>query len=268
MDAIRNLFFRLVIPTLIFSTIFFIPKFFFHNNDFGLASYFFHVWGGISYWFTSALAVAQLILLSLVFLLKKTRIWMYLGMTAMVFVMGTILNHFRTSTEPAAFFPWFYQTALEYTLVMTIGGMYMQYEEKIDNVLNRYLYVILITYVGILLMTGICDIKLRMIGLTGDWNLFGMIAIVCGIILLVALCKRMRPNKMLSYIGKNSIVFYFLSGVIPAMLGAIANQLFAAQSYGITLIITTVGVTCGLMATYVIKRYLPFMVDLRVLFKK
>jgi surface polysaccharide O-acyltransferase-like enzyme len=151
---------------------------------------------------------------------------------------------------------------------MTIGGLYMQYEEMIDRVLRRFIHMALIVYLGILIMAEIYGMKLRMIGLSGEWNLFGLIAIVCGIILLVALCKRIRPNKMLSYIGKNSIVFYFLSGVIPAMLGAIAHQLFADQSYGITLIITTIGVACGLMATYVIKRYLPYMVDLRVLFKK
>ena len=193
---------------------------------------------------------------------------MYLGMTALMFVMRTILNHFRTSTESTAFFPWFYQTGLEYTLVMTIGGMYMQYEEKIDKVLTRYIYVFLIIYVGILFMTEICGMKLRMIGLTGEWNFIGVIAIVSSIILLVALCKRMPPIKVLSYIGKNSIVFYFLSGVIPAMLGAIVHRLFADQCYGITLIITTVGVACGLMASYVIKRYLHFMVELRVLLKK
>lgn len=268
LDAIRNLLFRLVVPTLIFSTLFFIPKLVFHGNDIGLTSYFIHVLGGISYWFTSALAVAQLILLSLVFLSKKRNIQVYLVVSFLLFVLGTILNQARTSTTAIAFFPWFYQTGLEYTLVMVIGGVYMKYEGEIDKVLKGCLPIVLIVYVGVLSAAWMNGIKLRMIGLGGEWNLLGLIAVTSGIILLVAICKWIRPVKGLSYIGKNSILFYFLSGVIPAMLGAIAYRLMPEPWYGITLILTVAGVICSSIVAYIIKRYLPFMVDLRILFDK
>ena len=265
--ALQNVFFRLIFPTLIFSTLIYFPKTIFQGVNGQLTHYFFHVWGGISFWFTSALVVAQLILLSLVFLLKKKMIWVYLGVCALLFVLGLILNNLRLSNDAVCFFPWFYQTGLEYTFVMAIGGLYKQYEEKIDFFLNPFTLVSFILYVVILGGAWRYQIELHMLGLGGRLNLIGTVVILCGIIVLVGLCKRLAPSQWFSFAGKNSIVLYFFSGVIPAMLGAIAHRLID-DSYLVTLFLTILGIVCGSVAAFIVKSYLPFMVDLRILIKK
>lgn len=96
-----------------------------------------------------------------------------------------------------------------------------------------------------------------------DWE--GFICLLCSVGIVIALCKRMKPTKQLTYIGKNSIVFYFFSGAYPALMGTIAQRLFTERNYLIVLTITLVSIVMGTVTTYIVNRYVPFMVDLRKL---
>lgn len=73
---IANVIFRLVIPTLVFSTLIYIPKMIFHGNPLSFGQYLHDVWGGTSYWFTSALSVAQ-ILLAVLLLSQRSHMAFY-----------------------------------------------------------------------------------------------------------------------------------------------------------------------------------------------
>ena len=74
--------------------------------------------------------------------------------------------------------------------------------------------------------------------------------------------------KGLNYIGKHSITFYFLSGVMPAFFSTIAHHLHHTNIpylYGVVALFSLAG---ACIATYIIGRYLPFLLDLRRLRKK
>lgn len=60
---LQNVIFRLVIPTIVFATIMYVPKLLFHDKDISIVQYVYDVFGGISFWFTSSIVVAQIILL-------------------------------------------------------------------------------------------------------------------------------------------------------------------------------------------------------------
>ena len=134
-----SILYRIVIPTILFSTILYLPKTLFHGENMNVKRMLFNVLGGIGFWFTSALVVAQLSLL-LMMKIKRNAIWLYIILSLVLFVIGLYLNLQRTSADASSFFPWFYMTGFEYTLVMGIGGFYWKYEMAIDRYI-KYLWI-------------------------------------------------------------------------------------------------------------------------------
>lgn len=261
-ERLRNLCFRLVIPMILSSTLIYIPKVIFHGGDLKVEDFIINIFGGISYWFTAALAVAQIVILTIAYTIKQKSIWVYVGVTFLLSLIGLYINNNRTGSEPEDFFPWFYMTGLEYSFVMAIGGLYHKYEYH--KSLFRYgVIVAIIAYIGIFANSVYTNQKLLMLGLGGLCDVEGLICAIGGVYLIMAICKKLRYSKALSYIGQNSIIYYFMSGVLPASLGSIAARLFSDYNYIVVVGITISSLLLASILTFIIVRYLPFMVDLR-----
>lgn len=262
---LTNLLFRLIIPTILFATLIYVPKTLFHVGGVSLPDYFFNVWGGISYWFTSALVVAQLVLFLLVCTFRQRSIWLYLVLTFMISAFGLSMS--RCSNDATAFFPWFYKTGLAYTFIMALGGLYARYEELIDLLLYKgWIVVAAVTYVVFVVLDGIDpDFELDMMGLSASLNLWGFICLMAGITLIVVVAKRMRAIRWLEYIGKNSIVFYFFSGVFPAVFGWIVQRIMSNTGYTKAIITTIFSTLLAYLITCLLNKYAPFVIDLRKL---
>lgn len=257
-----NLFHKIIIPTLIFSTIIYIPKMLFHSNDISIGRYFFDVFGGISFWFTSALPVAQIILL-LLSLSKVKNLLFYIVITLALSGLGMYLNAQLTSKTPDDFFPWFYKTGMAYTFVMVCGGIYHRYEKQINSFMRYGWIIVSIIYIGIIFLTWESH-EIKTMGLSGSCNPMGAIAIISGVTTVIAITKRMKNNiSLLQFIGKNSIIFYFFSGVIPATCGTTVNQMGFKQNYGMTLLIAAISLGISYGITMIIVKYIPFLTDLR-----
>lgn len=262
-DAIKNLFFRLVLPTILFSSLIYIPKIAFHAGSFSLGNYVFEVFGGISYWFTSALTVAQLALFSIMLATKLKSIYAYVGLGVLLFVAGWYMNSIREGNEAKDFFPWFYQTGLQYIAMMTVGGLYKTYESRIGR-LPAYVGMITIIAYGLLLLVAKMNhIELKMLGLSGQINLPGLICLTLGVTSIITICKKLPQFSWLAFIGRNSILFYFFSGVYPAFVGSITSKICPDSTYSVTLIVAIVSVLLGTITTFILSKYFPFLVDLR-----
>ena len=264
-QGIQNVFFRLVIPTLLFSTIIYLPKVLFHGGDVTWGDYFFDVFGGISYWFTSALVVAQVVLLTLL-LFKRRSMGFYVAITFLLAGLGLWLNLGRTSTSPETYFPWFYKTGLEYTFVMVLGGLYYRHEAMVDKTMKFGWVLVAGVYVWLIAATWETH-SLKMMGLSGICNALGGVAILCGIALIILLSKQLHRIKWLEFIGRNSIVFYFFSGVIPAACGLLAQHVVPEGSYLVTLSVAVVSVLLSYGVTRFVVCYMPFLTDFRKFFK-
>ncbi len=260
--TLANIVFRLVIPTLLFSTLIYIPKKIFHQEEISILQYLLDVWGGTSYWFTSALAVAQITLLTLLRLCGKRTMGFYAAVSVVLTGFGWACTLFHPGH-----FPWFYQTGLGITCLMTAGGLYQQYETKVNRFVKPYMAV--------------AAFLAYLVGMVCTWenhnlhtflpdyiNLQGSIVLACSLIWLIPLARIMPANKWCAYIGRNSIVFYFLSGVTPAMYASIAHMLFPGTSYGITFIVMPASLLTSAAACLIINRWMPFLLDIRLLFKK
>lgn len=259
--ALNNTLFRLIIPALLFSTFIYLPKMLFHSKELKVNNFFFDVFGGISFWFTSALAVAQVVLLTL-FLTRKRTIGFYVGSTFILFLIGLFLNFQRVSTDSETFFPWFYKTGLVYTFIISLGGLYQQYEDKINKWSRMYLPILFLGYILIIGFNWKTH-AINVFGLSGICNFWGICVTICGVALIVAVAKKIHESDWLVFIGRNSIILYFFSGVLPALWASIIKRVVVSDYYGMAVVIMLLSMISGYCITWGIVRYLPFLIDLR-----
>lgn len=105
LESLQNIIYRLMIPSMIFSAIMFVPKMLFHGAEINISTFLVNIFGGISYWFTSALLVAQVALLTMIRIMKRNGIWSYLFCSVLLFAYGWYLNDIRTDSSAEAFSP-------------------------------------------------------------------------------------------------------------------------------------------------------------------
>lgn len=263
--TLKNIIFRLMIPTMLFSTLLYIPKVSFHGGALTLPQFLLEVPGGVSYWFTSALAVAQLVFLFL-FLFKRRSIWFYVLISIGLFSLGLYLNGLEERTQAIDYFPWFYCTGLEYTLLMALGGLYLRYEKFMENMMKVWGTVLAsVLYIG-LLVYGKEISPLLMMGAGGRVNPPGILTVFCSVLLVFRVCKLLPHVRWLEYIGQNSIVFYFFSGVMPAMAGKLMVMAIpSGYGYVSTLAVAVFSLLLSTLICEAINRYAPFMLDVRKL---
>ncbi len=261
---ILNILFRLAIPTIIFSAIIYIPK---NNFNFDLQNFSAVVFGGVSLWFTSALCISQFVIHTL-FLSKQKNIWLYVLITFTIFLLTNIFGDVRS--KPAIeFFPWYWQTGMIYTFLMLLGGLYYKYESKINHIINKPLAFIIaflaLTTVMIFAWNGT---QMNCLGLSGKSNILGFTTIILSILLLIFVAKRIDSNKMTDFIGRQSIVFYFLSGAVPSTILKCIEMFQLEKSYMILTAYILLSLTISYVTAYIITKHLPFLVDIRTILKK
>lgn len=259
---LSNILFRLIVPTIIFSTLFYIPKMFFHHNDVSISNYFIIVFGGISLWFTSALAIAQLLLVFFMSIKKNTLCILILS-AFLLFMLGIFLNNNRHNAEATNYLPWYWRTGIVYLFIMVLGGIYSLHENIIDSFARKCLPLIGGIYIYIMFMYK-NGTPMQALGMGGQCNLFGLFCMILGTILIVSFSKEIHSPKFIRYIGRNSIVFYFFSGVYPAFISFTAHKYRIFNNIDINILaISIIAVLLGLATTWFVKNYCIFLIDIR-----
>ena len=251
-----NLLFRIIIPSIIFSIIEFVPSCLIQGRgiDFGYALH--KTIGGGTYWFTSALVVAELVLL-LLFCTRKRSIWFYaaiclaLGVSSLLIVRLDILHYSI----------WMWKHGLIALIFLALGGLYWKYEKIIDKLMKWWFVLLLLAvYVVVILSCNhtnplISTLQIQPLG-------FLTSAIAC--LLLVWLCKCLPEIKPLTFIGQNSIGFYFMSGALPISLSMLAHKAMTGSPVWMMLVLWIVCLVTAYVAVVIINRWLPWLWDLRL----
>lgn len=260
---IEGTIFRLVIPTIIFSAIIYLPK---NNFGFDLKNFTAVVLGGVSLWFTSALSVSQFVIYTLL-LSRKRNIWIYILATFSIFLLTNAFGDVRS--KPALeYIPWFWQTGLLYTLLMMLGGAYYVYENKINTLLKKPIIAnIVFASYAILMTLQWNGLEFYCLGLSGKSNFIGYLLTIISILCLVHITKHIKTSRITEFIGRQSIVFYFLSGAVPSVILFLIKGLQMEHSSLMLVLYTIFSFSISYFATYLITRYFPFLLDIRNLFK-
>lgn len=138
------------------------------------------------------------------------------------------------------------------------------YENRINAMCKYFLPVATVLYIIAMIMS-FKGTTFPVMELGGRCNVQGGLLILAGVSLIMSACHIIKKNFVMSFIGRNSIVFYFLSGVFPAFVGTIAQRFFPERIYAMTIIVTILSLVLAWMASFVINKYFPFFIDLRKL---
>lgn len=254
--------FRIVIPSVIFSTVEFLPAILLRGESFEMEHFLYKTIGGGTYWFTSALVVAQLLFL----LLLSTRIknvWFYATAGATIGLGATYLitnDYWFEGTNL-----WAYKHGLISMFFLGLGGIYWRYELQINKVLSWYVMILLLVVYTFVVgwhydITGcvISTLHLNALGIA-------MSVLIC--VLLPRMLRDLKSVDAITYIGKHSICFYFMSGALPIVMGMIIKRFMNVNAFGYMIDLVAC-IALAYLGTYIINRWLPWLLDLRVMFKK
>lgn len=259
-----NVVFRIAIPSILFALIEFFPKKMIRGEEVGLTNMLVETFGGCTYWFTSALLVAELILLLLLLIRIKDFVFFFIC-AIIIWSIGTYLKQNSLYIFGYAYFPWYYSRGMIAVLYLTMGGLYWKYEDRINSYIgeNNLLTVAvsLFLYIAaIWTVTQIEDNVQKTIGLFFR-NFLGIFGVIRA-------CLMTRDNKWLSFIGVNSLGFYLLSGSIPNIL----SILFCRMTFiPIPIAFSAVflfSVVSAYVAVRIFTKYAPWLFDLRLLYRK
>ena len=260
-----NILFRIVLPSVLFAMIEFFPKKIIKGEAVGLKPFLLETLGGCTYWFTSALAVAELLFLLLLITRKKS-IWFYVVVAIALTSLGDLLVTKKVEIiAGSSSFPWQYKHGLICMIYLAAGGVYWKYESWFKKLMKRWVLVVLLAVFVILsirfekylyqgYMVSMCLTHPLGVG-------FGIFASV----LLVELCKLLPQWKPLTFIGQNSIGFYFMSGALPITFSVIAHKLVAAASPFVMLMVWIACLVTAYVAVWLINKWLPWLFDLRIM---
>ena len=257
---------RLLIPYLIFTSIIFIPKQLARGNDFDVFSMMYEIFGGIASWFVAALIVSRL---ALSVILKYTDNIKRVGLFSFILlIIGLFMSNYLDSPVPwnanYGFISLFY---IYLGIICKKYEVYFNKHIKLQLVISTVLY--LVFYVAnfyLLKETQFASLYVYKLS-PGGVNLLGIFTYtllsVTGLWMLGSWMKILPPKiKWLSYIGKNSLVYYYLNTGVILVLTILLNKFGYPYDgkYAVYYALFIVVVLVLSVVTGLINRFAPWMV--------
>lgn len=262
---IKNILFKLVIPSILFSTINFFPKKILRGENIFLSDFLHDTILGGSMWFTNALAIAE-ILLFIIFLLVRPIKIVFLIFSSLLAVSSYLIYQSDTIFAELTI-PMYYKSGMSATLLMTFGGLYLYYEEQVDQWFKKYRIVL----TGIILIGYVycCIHFYRFYSGALDQeplNIAGTLFILTSAFLITTLCKQLPSNRFINYWGRHTIGLYFFCGAIPNVSAIILSK-FMSVSMIMVIICTLISLLLGCIIVFLLNHFVPWVFDLRILKK-
>ena len=264
---VKDILFKLVIPSILFSIIEFMPASLLQQRTISVGSLLIKTLGGGTYWFTSALVVAEL-LICVLLLTRVKSIWFYFVSCMFVTLAGMYLSY--TEFTIFAFsdvFPWMYKQGMLSVCFFALGGVYRKKEQIIrkatDN--NVVLLIMSVFYICLIsLNTGVFSTSISNLNL----NIAGILLSTWGIVVFISICQRISGKKIIQMIGKNTLGLYFVCGAVPKVLCKILEIILPQKTFVGWAVLLLGSFSLAVAIVYTIDRFIPCAFDLRVLKRK
>ena len=259
-----NMIFKIAIPSIIFSILYYLPKTLITNETISLSSFVFLCLLRGSFWFTGALITAEFIIFFLLLTRIKT-IWFYLTICGIIALIGNYLIFEKFTIYKDEFFPWFYKNGFVCSFFLTMGGGYHTIENRIKNKLLKWIIIATLTILYVVL-TIILKVNVHCSCLSGV-DIYGILLSLLGIFTLINICKTLKEIKFIRYVSGHTIGLYFLSGNVPMICCFIVDKYFPNLMFSFYVCIF-ISFIIAILIVYLLNRFLPFLFDLRVLKQK
>lgn len=248
-----------------FAVVEYIPKNVLRGCRLDMADFFWETIGGLTYWFTSALVVAQIIIL-LILLTRCRNVWVYWLSSMLIMACGFYMTIHDMNFLGLSRDLWLFKHGLLSIAFITAGGLYWKYELDIRKCMNKYILVLMAIIYFLIFTLFNKDIHVLVSHLDVNW--IGYFAGCFASILLIEICKCLPEIRIMTFIGQNSISFYFMSGALPIVLSMIMNKFLGTPTWYGLLIIWLLSLIVAYGATYLFNRFTPWLFDLRKLREK
>lgn len=257
-----NILYRIIIPSVIFSTIEYLPAVILRGGSVSFTEMLYKTVGGGTYWFTSALVVAQLLFL-LLLLSRIHNVWFY---SVISIVVGIAATYFITNDIWITGRNWWaYKQGTISMIFLALGGIYWRYEQHINKLLNWFVMLPLLA-VYTYIVGWHYDITECVIS-TLHLNALGIVISVLICFMLPRMLRNFKPVESITYIGMHSICFYLMSGALPIIISMIIKHILGVNAIGYTITLIAC-LSLAYLVTCIINRWLPWLLDLRVICKK
>lgn len=258
----RNIIYRIFFPVLIFSFLEFFPKYIIRGKDMQMTAFLWETVGGRTYWFTCALLVAELMFL-LLFFTRRRNIWFYWTISIVMMCIGSYMIDNDVTVFGLDYNPWSLDKGLCAMAFLASGGLYWKYETQVQNVMTKPV-VIFMVLVYVVTFAFFDTLVFDMMEISYfSWYPIGCLAAV----LLIGVCRYLPPVRFLTFIGQFSIGFYFVSGALPEILSLIVSRQTFLPDWAELLVVWITAIAVAYGVTYFLNRYLPWLFDLRVLWR-
>lgn len=261
---------RLLIPYFIFTTIIYVPKYLLRGWDIDVFTMLYEIFGGLASWFVASLVVSRL-LLSII--LKFTRSTSLITICSLVLsVLGFMMTQYLES-------PIFWYANYGFISMFYISlGIIFRKQENIFNYKINYQAIISTILYFILVLIDLYILKdSHLHDICSSSYIYGLIAgqvvmlrvvyylitSILGLWMIISLLKLVPAGiKYLSYIGRNSLIYYYLNGGVIFTLTFIFNKLGFAYTgnYLFAFFIFISSVLILTLASEIILRFAPWMV--------
>ena len=246
-----NILFRLVLPTLLFSVLLYVPRTLFHGQGASVADFLICTIGGTTLWFTCALALMQLFAL-LLLRLGLRNIWALLAVGLLLWLGYTQVD------APFNALPWSYTSAMRYFVFFVIGGCFFRMEGRNSFANGRVqvlcLLLCIIAYLALYRFIPQVEPMLN--------HAVFLFAAFFGTMSILFLSRLSPRSAWLSFVGRRSISFYFLCGIVPAATAKVVGLwgLVGGYSVGVVFFVSLVLAT---LLSWIMWRWFPGLFDLR-----
>lgn len=272
---LRSIACRLVWPTLLFSTLLFLPKQLYHTmadahySAPASDSFVYNVLGGMTFWFTAAMSVAEVLLLALLIVCRR-RLWV-------VFAVSLALAVPAAQHPEWGNFPWLWRTALVALPMMAAGGIASSGAGVAARVKDWLLARPALCRYGLAplfatVYAAACYAVYRgdtvlAVSRSGQANALGLVWTLSALLLLMTLFYRTTRWRWAAYVARHSLTFYLLCGLVPAAVSVAATRLGYAcglqPSVPICWAVIAVSLATSATLAWLIARYAPWATDLR-----
>lgn len=244
----------LIMPYFIFTTAMSLPKVLAHGGDFALKDIALGIVMGQASWFVAALAVAEVGFLVALRLVRGNQ-WALGVVCVVAFVASFVLS---AATDSCV---WQVDNALQAMLFLFVGYTYHRHEASI-KVSTGYVAAALLVLIGIKTYVAMEGITLTIWHINVSNYAVFVANIAADCLAMFGLFRRLPPCKALEWMGRHSLVYYFLCGGVPLLLSKTAARLgFAYVDCYMQVVIVFVAVYAVASATtWAIYRYAPFVV--------
>lgn len=262
---IVNALYRIAIPSILFATTEFLPKRIVRGESFDVNSFFVETIGGCTFWFTSALVVAELLLVILL-CSRSNKIGFYFLCGVVLSGVGTYLKQHPLYLLGNENFPWAYANGLSAMAYLAFGGFFWKNEDKIEEIVRTLKKPIAIVISLTLFLFSIWLVQ----KCNGGLLTFAvkLVRDFIGVFFILYVCKAMPSKKWLEFIGRYSLGFYFLSGALPNITSVLINRVPAMPSGIVLGLVFALSVVSAYFVMKLLVRYFPWVFDLRLLRKE